>query len=50
MAHLDHLLGLNFPENLSSIRLMVEVVDTFRSKAQHSMEQHGTGQAQLVIL
>ena len=29
-TNLDHLLGLNFPESLSSIGLMVEAVDTFR--------------------
>ena len=30
VTNLDYLLGLNYPENLSSIGLMVEAVDTFR--------------------
>ena len=29
ISNLDHLLGLNYPESLSSIGLMVEAVDTF---------------------
>ena len=31
IPNLDPLLGLAYPENLSSIGLMVEAVDTFRS-------------------
>ena len=31
ITNLVHLLGLNFPENLSSIGLMVKAVDTFCS-------------------
>ena len=31
MIILIHLLGLNYPENLSSIGLMVKAVDTFHS-------------------
>ena len=30
IPNLIHLFGLTFPENLSSIRLMVKAVDTFR--------------------
>ena len=29
ITNIDHLLKLNYPENLSSIGLMVEAVDTF---------------------
>ena len=40
IPNLDHLLGLNYPESLSSIGLMVEAVDTFCGTGRHG---HGTG-------
>ena len=40
---LDHLLGLNYPENLSSIGLMVEAVDTFCGMGMDTGTGTGTG-------
>ena len=43
ITNLDYLLGLNYPESLSSIGLMVEAVDTFCGTARDGMAwgRHG---------
>ena len=45
IPNLDHLLGLAFPENLSSIGLMVEAVDEFcgQGRAGEGRGGEGTG-------
>ena len=45
IPNLDYLLGLNYPEILSSFGLMVEAVDTFCGTARD-----GTGTGRLVII
>ena len=43
ITNLEHLLGLNFSENLSSIRLMVGAVDTFLGAGAGASAGAGAG-------